>query len=739
MLIQIHPVEQLLPSNLIYLYVCPAVGFTCAYTMADMNIPANDVPTEQALAIAPPTRTDDQILPIGRWVPIGKSNYVLDVLKSQRNPIFKMAVAILKNTNFFRAFTASSTIPAIYIQNSSRTPCVMTQLLGFIAVRWMSNGSIFIKIFSEMYFKSHQSMMTIYLWLHPSSDAVIEYVNTLGYPCTLRNVSAMSVNDLYQPWRAILSMINMCLTGKTAGHDRPRHPVLQILWGIIHRSNIDYARIWEEFVKSIQTFLTDKKRPTNDFTFVGKDGKEVFGMPIPDSLLTDAIKKAQYYGGYLAHVAEYQQHLDGEHGMTEEGAVPESPAPKATKIKGLVGKRRKPKSPLKLVDEFADEGVPMSEPRIVDEEADYQRAVELSLKDLEAKTQGPTRTVVIREPDSGRFQPLPERRTPTTTEPSGNAKSPSLDVELAIADSEMEFDEVVTHGNKEKDASNRELTEINTGVQEEGQAGSNPSKQDEGQARSNPSNVVELQPQPSHAVHAGLNLKPMDLAENLKLPTEDQVIIEEPTGSTRNLSSLQNLEKELSFTDQLFVEKPQEEESEKTNAESEDAMEEIEIRWQNLLSIQENKQMVVKKRGLVANEDPNSKAFGSNRSTNEDIELEPRNLMLNQSNKADDTPVSLALMATNSEMEYDLKMRDLKLEEKQNELDQALKERDDFKGNPEEDLKDYAIIDSGCSGSMTGDKDKLFDFKAFQGGYVAFGNDPKGGRITGKGTTRHLA
>ncbi|GJT63064.1 ribonuclease H-like domain-containing protein [Tanacetum coccineum] len=58
------------------------------------------------------------------------------------------------------------------------------------------------------------------------------------------------------------------------------------------------------------------------------------------------------------------------------------------------------------------------------------------------------------------------------------------------------------------------------------------------------------------------------------------------------------------------------------------------------------------------------------------------------------------------------------------------------KGNPEEDLKDYAIIDSGCSGSMTGDKDKLSDFKEFKGGYVAFGNDPKGGRITGKGTIK---
>ncbi|GKA04129.1 hypothetical protein Tco_0676910 [Tanacetum coccineum] len=84
----------------------------------------------------------------------------------------------------------------------------------------------------------------------PSSDTVIEYFNTLGYPNTLRNVSAMFVNALYQPWRAILSMINMCLTGKTAGYDRPRYPVLQILWGIIHRSNIDYAkRIWEEFVQ----------------------------------------------------------------------------------------------------------------------------------------------------------------------------------------------------------------------------------------------------------------------------------------------------------------------------------------------------------------------------------------------------------------------------------------------------------------------------------------------------------
>ncbi|GJW62206.1 hypothetical protein Tco_0111541 [Tanacetum coccineum] len=53
------------------------------------------------------------------------------------------------------------------------------------------------------------------------------------------------------------------------------------------------------------------------------------------------------------------------------------------------------------------------------------------------------------------------------------------------------------------------------------------------------------------------------------MPTEDQVILEEPASSTGTLSSLQNLEKDLSFTDQFFIEKSQEEEPGKTNAEAE--------------------------------------------------------------------------------------------------------------------------------------------------------------------------
>ncbi|GJT70835.1 hypothetical protein Tco_1030121 [Tanacetum coccineum] len=93
----------------------------------------------------------------------------------------------------------------------------------------------------------------------PSGDAIMDFVNKLGYPQVIHFVSSMAVNHLYQPWRAILSMINQCLTGKTSGHDRPRYPVLQMLWGIITSTNVDFAELmWEEFVQAIQTFLTDK-------------------------------------------------------------------------------------------------------------------------------------------------------------------------------------------------------------------------------------------------------------------------------------------------------------------------------------------------------------------------------------------------------------------------------------------------------------------------------------------------
>nr|GFB29964.1 hypothetical protein [Tanacetum cinerariifolium] len=161
---------------------------------------------------------------------------------------------------------------------------------------------------------------------------------------------------------------------------------------------------------------------------------------------------------------------------------------------------------------------------------------------------GPARLVVIREPDSGRFQLLPEiqgkgkkkRRTLMPVKASGPAESPSLDAKLALTDSETESDVKVPKINTVDQ--DKGQAGPNPGIQDEVRAGANPGVQDEGQAGSNPDEDFTTTAYPN-------------VQENLKLPSEDLVILEEPASSTGTLSSLQNLEKELSFTNQFFVSK----------------------------------------------------------------------------------------------------------------------------------------------------------------------------------------
>nr|GEW57845.1 hypothetical protein [Tanacetum cinerariifolium] len=54
-------------------------------------------------------------------------------------------------------------------------------------------------------------------------------------------------------------------------------------------------------------------------------------------------------------------------------------------------------------------------------------------------------------------------------------------------------------------------------------------------------------------------------------------------------------------------------------------------------------------------------------------------------------------------------------------------------GNPQQALRDKGFIDSGCSRHMTRNMYYFSDFEELNVGYVAFGGNPKGGKITSKG------
>ncbi|GJV25747.1 retrovirus-related pol polyprotein from transposon TNT 1-94 [Tanacetum coccineum] len=406
-------------------------------TMAEQNVPAQ-----------PPTRTDEQIVPRSQWLTIGKSNLLFNAQKIQKNPIFQISVDILSNTNFYQAFTASANIPAIYLQQFWNT------------MKYNEKTGVYSCQVDEQWFDLSADLLRKALAitpvipahpfeLPPSGNIVIDFVNELGYPEPVEIVSNIRVNYVYQPWRAILSLINQCLTGKTSGSDKPRHPVLQMLWGIVTQTNVDHAELlWEEFTQGIQTFFSHKashkaslknpkkkvtpllipygrfskviiyylasnnnihRRPDSAVHHTGDDyilgnlkfvpkgeSVEVFGMAIPDPLITEAIQQSSYYPKYLEMVAENTKKTPQESASVQPAtkrATPKKPttttpvkqskpAPPPTKKpskRKLPQKVRKGKPTFQLVDED-DEAQQESIPQEEDDDPDLELAKKMSLE-----------------------------------------------------------------------------------------------------------------------------------------------------------------------------------------------------------------------------------------------------------------------------------------------------------------------------------------------------------------------
>nr|GEW22057.1 copia protein [Tanacetum cinerariifolium] len=526
---------------------------------------------------------------------LGKSNCYLDMDKSQSNPIYKIAVDLLNYTNFFRAFTASSTIPSIYIQQfwdtvlyDKSAGCYRCQLdeQWFVLSKDTLREALQITPVNN-----NQAFVT-----PPSSDALINFVNELGYPKLVKNLSNVVTNDMFQSF----------------------------FGGVITRAHIDYAeRIWEEFTQSIHTFIEEKwnltrrhkfhPRPDSSLYLPNEEPvlgylkfnakgtkREVFRMPIPGILITADIQEASYYQEYLAKVAKHRRYLAGETGSDPDSpalkptkparkpkstaptapprpsvstpVTPAQPAPtsapakpqekkrkqttktfdkpsKAKKSKyGFVGKKRS----LKSVAELVAKDAPAKEPQVATEDADMQKG------------------------NINRSQRCRERAKQRHDESSY--------VELRKSDSEEESEKVVPRADEggqgegqagpDLGAQAEGQTGPDAGTQDKGQAGSNPDEQSKGQAGPDPGNAeADEQPMPSPVVHAGSDHEHMDLdvadvQENLKLTEEEQVLLEETASSSGTLSSLQHMSKDISFGDLFFSDKPLEADNDKATAET---------------------------------------------------------------------------------------------------------------------------------------------------------------------------
>nr|GEU68291.1 retrovirus-related Pol polyprotein from transposon TNT 1-94 [Tanacetum cinerariifolium] len=492
---------------------CPSLGLSprlinsrAKDKMADVNSPSGQAP-----AVAPPIRTDDQILTRIRWVPIGKSNCYLDLEKSHGNPIYKIAVVLLKNTT---SSGPLQLLPPFYRFTSSSSGILynMTRLLGATGANWMN-------------IEFTQSIHTF-----------IEDKRNFSRHTTRKKKATLIMIPSIQFTKLIIHHLQR----RHRFHPRPDSPL----------------------------HLPNKEHVLGYLKFSAKDTKrEVFGMPIPGSLITTDIQEAPYYQEYLAKVAKHKRYL-----ASETGSDQDSPAPKPTKP------TRKPKStaprtpprPSVSTPVTSAQPAPTSAPA-KPQEKKRKQATETSDKPPKAKKSKYGRVGKIRPLKSvtaSKAEDVPAMEPQRVSEPTGSSgHDESPYVVLGQSDSEEESEKVVLEADEggqgegqagpNPGAQAEGQTGSNAGAQDEDQAGSNPKEISEGQAGPDPGNAgVDEHSIPSPVVHARSDL-------------EEQVLLEDPASSSGTLSSMQHLSKDIRFKDLCFSDKPSEADNDKATAETE--------------------------------------------------------------------------------------------------------------------------------------------------------------------------
>ncbi|GKB54170.1 hypothetical protein Tco_0904923 [Tanacetum coccineum] len=168
---------------------------------------------------------DEELALITEEVKVGLGNYRIALEKQQPDIIYKLCLAILMQYSFFNAFIVTADVPEIYMQQFWH---IVTYTLETKSYSFTLDDQIF-EVNADLLCNALQITPKVsdHLFVKlPPKDKIISFIKRLGYPGSLTQVSKMVINNMYQPWRTFMTMINKCLTEKAFGFDRPRLALL---------------------------------------------------------------------------------------------------------------------------------------------------------------------------------------------------------------------------------------------------------------------------------------------------------------------------------------------------------------------------------------------------------------------------------------------------------------------------------------------------------------------------------
>ncbi|GKC55344.1 hypothetical protein Tco_1078089 [Tanacetum coccineum] len=244
-----------------------------------------DITRDQQLAL------DDALVAPANRLKIGKSNLRLSSDLNSKEATLQVVYDVLKLTPFYKAFQITTDVPEIYMQEEMLQIC----------------PKLHDRQFEEL----------------PFEEEILTFLRDLGHSGEIK-----------------------CLSGKSTGYDSLRLSQAQILWGMYHKKNVDYAYLlWEDFVYQVENknvkrsnemyyprftkvivnfFMTkDQSIPRRNkvnwhfarddymFTMIKVVSRhkdtQLYGAILPDELTNEAIKDSESYKEYYAIASGAEQ------------------------------------------------------------------------------------------------------------------------------------------------------------------------------------------------------------------------------------------------------------------------------------------------------------------------------------------------------------------------------------------------------------------------------------------------
>ncbi|GJW65636.1 retrovirus-related pol polyprotein from transposon TNT 1-94 [Tanacetum coccineum] len=287
------------------------------------------------------TARDEKWVPAKERVKISTTNVRLETTVTQKEETFQVIIDVIKNSTCYKAFTISSEVPEIFMQQFWYTIKKVsgTNSYEFLLAnkKCLVDAEVFRKILDICLRVQGVDFAEV-----PDDETTLPFLLDLGYKGTLHKHPSMYVDHMHQPWRTLAAIINKYLFGKLASNDRLRKSRIDILWEMFYRENVDYPKlIWEDFAFQIDyrqlkkgkrknmtyprftkiiinhvlskhqslsklqylhthTFKDDGVVSRLKFVRIGEDFQE-YGLPNPETMLSKGMKQSESYQMFIKY------------------------------------------------------------------------------------------------------------------------------------------------------------------------------------------------------------------------------------------------------------------------------------------------------------------------------------------------------------------------------------------------------------------------------------------------------